>query len=126
MDIIKLSFAFLGLGMIVFVLRRLKEEYAVFASVAVGIIFFSVLVMLIDPFLELIDSIASLGEIDGYVETLLRALAISISCRVCAEICRDCGENAVALKIESLGRIGILILAMPILKTVLEMIGRLV
>ncbi len=55
-----------------------------------------------------------------YTALMLRGLAIGILCRICADICRDCGETTVAAGVESAGKLAILALAMPVLADIVE------
>lgn len=77
--------------------------------------------------------LASLGEIVGYLSDMgldessleytalmMRGLAIGVLCRICADVCRDCGEPTVASGVESAGKLAILALAMPVLADIVE------
>ena len=58
----------------------------------------------------------------GYGEIMLKGLGIAVLCRICSDICRDCGEPTAAAGVESAGKIGLLILALPAVGEVLEQV----
>jgi stage III sporulation protein AD len=57
---------------------------------------------------------------DEYMSVMLRALGICVLCRVCSDVCRDCGESTLASTVESAGKITMVLLAMPIVKQIIE------
>ena len=62
-------------------------------------------------------------ESDGVAKalgTMLKALGIALLSRFCADICRDCGEGTLAGAVESIGRIAIFALSVPVM---IEIIG---
>lgn len=61
-----------------------------------------------------------------YTSLMMRGLAIGVLCRICADVCRDCGEPTVASGVESAGKLAILALAMPVLADIVECVTRLV
>lgn len=126
MDIITLCFAFLGIALIIFFVRKTKEEFAPLISIAAAIVFFGVIIKLFAPIYEEIRLLCSFAHESAYISTLLKSLGIAGATRLCADICRDCGENAVANKLEAMGKIGIVALSLPFLKSVIEIINGLV
>ncbi len=61
------------------------------------------------------------GEGFGHAFSLmLKALGIALISRFCADICRDSGESTLAGGVESVGRIAIFSLCIPVLSDILE------
>jgi stage III sporulation protein AD len=58
---------------------------------------------------------------------MLKALGMALISKLCADVCRDTGESALASGVESVGKIAIFALAVPtfvkILELVFEMLG---
>lgn len=50
---------------------------------------------------------------------MLKALGIALISRFCADICRDCGENTLGNGIESVGRIAIFSLCLPVISDII-------
>ena len=68
---------------------------------------------LIGDVVALMRTLGDYGIVAEYTELMLKGLGITLLCRLCADICRDCGENTVALAVESAGKLGMVMLAMP-------------
>ena len=125
MDIFNTIFAFVGIAFIIFLMRRTKDEFALPAAIAAAVVFFGVVVTLFKPIYDVLLEISSLGA-SGYVSVMTRSLAIAGITRLCAEICRDCGEASIAGKIETIGKLALISLSLPLLKSILEIIQGLV
>lgn len=55
--------------------------------------------------------------------TMLKGLGVALLCRFCSDICIDCGEQTLASGVESVGRIVIFSLSLPMLTDILELAG---
>ena len=64
----------------------------------------------------LID-VSTVGE---YAVRMLKALGLAMLSGICADICRDCGENTVATGVETVGNLSIISLCIPLFS---ELIG---
>ena len=56
---------------------------------------------------------------------MLKALGMALVSKLCADVCRDSGEAALAGGVESAGRIAILLLCLPTFRKILELVGEL-
>ncbi len=56
----------------------------------------------------------------GYISVMVRGLGLCVVCRVCSDICRDCGQATLASAVEGAGKIGMILLAMPTVMEILE------
>ena len=61
-----------------------------------------------------------------YFVIAIKAVGIAFIAQFAAEILRDCGEGAIASKVEAAGKIFILSLAMPVMTSFLELCVRVV
>lgn len=121
MDIITVcAFSLVSLCVVVLV-RQLRQELVPLTVAAIGIILLGYLLLSLSPVLSFINDTAKKSGMGGYFGILVKALAIALSCQVCSEICRDCGETSLASKVELAGKIGIIILSLPILQQLLLM-----
>ncbi|HAN21094.1 MAG: hypothetical protein A2Y15_04965 [Clostridiales bacterium GWF2_36_10] len=121
MDILTVcAFSLVSLCVVVLV-RQLRQELVPLTVAAIGILMLGYLLVSLSPVLAFITDTAKQSGLGGYFSVLVKALAIALACQVCAEICRDCGENSLASKVELAGKIGIIILSLPILQQLLLM-----
>ena len=101
-------------------LRRMREEISACVRIgAVLLIFFAVLGS-IRQVLDAATAFMGSATLGGYAEPMIRAIGLAFLCRICADICRDCGESGLAGGIESAGKAGILLLCLPLVQRLLE------
>ena len=110
---------------VIFVLRGVSGNFAVFVKALAVVLLFGMVV------LELAGSISAVRELvsdfidgDSFVGTslsvMIKALGIALVGRICADICKECGENGLAQGVESVAGVVILSLALPILSEILD------
>ena len=56
-----------------------------------------------------------------YLEIIIKALAIAYVTQISSELCRDCGEVGIATGIETVGKIEIIILSLPLINNIVAM-----
>lgn len=116
-----------GIGLvstiIIIILRKQKPEIAVQVSIVTGIVIFMLLASRLTSIIELLDSYADRADIKPvYFTTVLKVTGIAYITEFGAEICRDAGEGSVASKIEMAGKVIIVLLAIPIITSLLDLI----
>jgi stage III sporulation protein AD len=117
-----------GIGIItaicIVVVGRLSGEYVAALRIGGALILFGLFLFLLDGAIDSMGEMLLGGEygdkIKDTLSTMLKALGIGLVCRFCEDICRDCGEGTLAGAVESVGRIAIFALSVPIM---LEIIG---
>ncbi len=65
------------------------------------------------------------GFSSAYTAPVLKCVGIGIAARIGSELCKDSGQSAVAASVEICGAICALYVALPLIKTLLRMIGEL-
>ncbi len=113
------AFALAATGAII-VLRQTRSELALVASATAGVIVFINILQGISPLLEFIKGSADDSGASSYFVLMLKALSISVCCRISSDICRDSGETALASKVEMAGKLSIVIISLPLVKQLLE------
>lgn len=117
----------IGIGIvaavIIIILRVQKPEIAVQASIVTGIVIFMLLASKLSAVVELLESFASRADIKPvYFTTVLKITGIAYITEFGAEVCKDAGEGAIASKIELAGKVTIVVLAVPIITSLLDLI----
>jgi stage III sporulation protein AD len=120
-------FQIVGLGVvatiIAIVLKTHRPEIAIQISLLTGIIILTVILGKIAAVVDLLNSYAQKVNIDlVYFSTLLKIIGIAYIAEFGAEVCRDAGEGAIASKVELAGKVIIIILAVPIITSLLDLI----
>lgn len=65
------------------------------------------------------------GFSSAYTAPVLKCVGIGIAARLGSELCKESGQSAVAASVEICGAVCALYVAMPLIKTLLKMIGEL-
>lgn len=120
--------AVLGIVGVLFCLQIKKEkpEYAVYLSMAAGVLIFGRMIGLLEQVIGDVKSIyAGLNLKASYLVTILRMIGITYIAEFSSNICKDAGYGTLASQIEIFGKLAILTLSMPIVLALIETIGEL-
>lgn len=121
MEIIKIAFMAILTVIFFALLRQIKPEIAPFVIIGGSIV---IIIMLSESLLGVTSEVDEMMSLTGIspenVSILLRALGICIVTQFTANICYDNSCSSVAAAVELAGRIGAIVIAMPMLKTVAE------
>ena len=60
-----------------------------------------------------------------YMQIILKTLAIAYMTQISGEMCRECGESSIAFGIETVGKIEIVVLSLPLINNIISMAGEL-
>ena len=106
-------------------MRKMGDEYRVCVSIFCVC---ALLIAIFPYFSELLAQILSFSKLSGTdIENftfLLKAVGIGYISQFSSDICADAGEHAIASKIEFAGRICILAMTVPVVSSLVEMIGK--
>lgn len=117
----------LGVGIctviISLVLKQYKSEFALLANVCGGLIIFLLVIdscqQIVDSFIYIQDSANMKVEI---VSPILKVIGIGYITEFTADLAEDSGNKTIAGKIVMGGKVAICLLALPIIKTLLNSI----
>lgn len=108
-------------------LRSTRPELSFAVTVAGCIILLLLILDLVKDSLSVFGSIAEGTGIDAaLIKTLLKMIGIGYLVEFSAGILSDFGQNSVADKLIFAGKIVVLVLAIPILESVLSLVGTLI
>jgi stage III sporulation protein AD len=111
---------------LVLVIRQEKPELAFQVSMVAGLIIFVLVVWKVVEVLNVLERLAVRADLNMvFLGTLLRIIGIAYIAEFGTQICRDAGEGALASKVELAGKVMILVLAVPIITTILDTVSRL-
>lgn len=101
---------------IIALLRQIRPELATISVALVGVLIFIYLLNGLSPFVAFLKNTAMETCNGGYFALMLKSLAISLCCRVSADVCRDCGESSLASRVELAGKVSIVIISIPVVE----------
>ena len=112
--------AFVALAAIV-LLKQIKPEFALLLKFAV------LLLLGFLVFFEVSDAVSeifSFGErvsIDSeMLKILLKALGLCLVAQIASDVCKDCGESALSTSVELVGKLSIVLMALPVATQLIE------
>lgn len=119
MDIVKIAAAGIITAMVYALVRQIKPEIAplvIMGGVCV------ILVSVAGRFLGVTETVDDMMELSGIkkenVEILIKAMGVCVVSQFAADICYDNSCSAIGSAVELAGRVGAVILAMPMLQSV--------
>jgi stage III sporulation protein AD len=103
------------------VLRSQAPQFAMLVALLAGVVLFANIVHNLQSVLDTLQGLASNAHVDaGFLATVLKIIGIAYIVEFAAQVARDAGEGALAGKIELAGKVGIVILAIPIVNDVVQ------
>lgn len=93
------------------ILGKLTGSVGVAVKLAGLALVFGGAAVFLGEIVEAMDGWGFSASVAEYTSLMLRALGIGVICRVCADICRDCGEGTVASAVEMAGKLAIILLS---------------
>jgi len=109
------------------IIKRTNPEISTVLTLAVCTVILGLSLKLyssVSEVLELVD----LGESfsSAYTAPVLKCVGIGITARLGSDLCKDSGQEALASSVEICGAVCALYVSLPLIKTMLQMIGELV
>lgn len=123
MDILQIVMVSIIASILFILLRDVNPTFAFFIIIVVGIMILASVISQIRLIFQVIQALGDQANVPGlYLETILRIIGIAYIAELGASITEDAGLQSVAKNIELAGRIFILLLAIPIITSVIEAI----
>lgn len=119
MELMKLALLCAACLLPVALLRKTNPEQALLLTAAILSVVLARGLRLAVPLLEEVQALFSRAGIDSaYTAVLLRTTAAALVTRLCADICRDGGSQALASAAEMAGSFAVLLISLPLLEAV--------
>lgn len=124
----EIIFKIIGLALIitiaVIVVKQVKPELAVLVGVAGSVVMFFYIIDMLEQVYGVFTFILDSTKLDSELFIiLLKIVGIGYLTEFGANICSDSGNSSVASKIMLAGKLAIFILAIPIIKNLIEIIA---
>lgn len=109
------------------ILKQKNPEYALALSLTAGVL---ILAMIISAAQPLFDRMHSLLDASGtkadYVQILFKSLGLCFITQIACDACKDLGETAIATKVETAGKMAVLMVSLPLFEEILRIAGQLI
>lgn len=101
-----------------------KSEYGIYVSLAVSLFLFLCMLSRLEIFVQTVKKIADYIKLDaGQMSILLKMAGVTYVAEFAFGICKDAGYQNIAVQIEIFTKLTILAIGMPVLLSLLELIG---
>jgi stage III sporulation protein AD len=114
-----------GIGLvatvIISVLRPHAPQFAMLVAILAGVALLYSVVGNMQSVIHTLSDLSATAKVDqGFLGTVLRIIGMAYIIEFAAQVARDADEGALAGKIELAGKVGIVVLAVPIITDVVE------
>ena len=124
MDIIKVGILGVAAVLMAIPLRKEKQEYSMFLSMAVCICIFIYILGKVETVINFAKKMQTFVAVDQtYITLILKMVGITYVAELAMNICKDAGYAAVGNQIELFAKLSILVLSIPVLTVFLETVG---
>lgn len=107
-------------------IKKGTPQLALLLTIAAGVVIFGVVVSFLPSTVTKIQSlINATGLNTEYGVVLLKSLGICFLCQFASDACKDAGQSSLAGKVELTGKLMIVILALPLVESILQTAGNL-
>lgn len=123
MDIIRIGLIGIIGVLIALPIKSYKAEYGIYIGMAACLL---ILTYSVNYFTQILTSMQSLDSYLGdnfkYLSVLFKAVGAAYVCEFCSGICKDAGYAGVAGQVETMGKMYILLIGMPVLFALMDSI----
>lgn len=114
-------------SIIAVLIGRYQPEYGIFATLGTGVVLLLLLISGLAPVLqELLALLDMNGLQSGYTSVLLKSLGLCYISQLAADTCCDAGQAAIASKVETAGKVAVLIVSLPLFRELLNIAVKLI
>ena len=106
-------------------IRHWKSDFLPIFRIAVLLLFAIPALSSATPLISFLRELTSSTTASEHGAPLLKALGIAVLVQWCSDVCRECGEGGIAGGVELIGKIEILLLALPLIREILSVAERL-
>ena len=126
MDIIRVGAMGVAAVFLAVPLKKEKQEYSLFLSIAVSICIFVYILTKMQIVLDFLKGLEAMLAVDSlYIGLVLKMVGITYVAEFAVNLCKDAGYTAVGGQIENFAKLSILVVSLPVLGTFMETIGKL-
>lgn len=101
-------------------LRRVKDEYALYISCALSLMCFTFVLNIAKPTLDYFEKVCSMTNYSEYLGVLIKTCTVGIICGFANEIACDCNEKGIGEKIILIGKCTIMLYVLPLIKELVD------
>lgn len=120
-DTFKICAVGIILALICVLIKNYRGEFLIPVRLAAVILICGAVMTLVSPIVKFLNNIMGQTLPLEYMEIILKTLAIAYMTQISSEMCKESGENSIAFGIETVGKIEIIILSLPLVNNIIAM-----
>ena len=102
------------------IMRAYNTSFLIPSKIAGIIVVYSLIIVFLSPLIQYFTSIiGNIISIDN-LKLMLKSISIAYITQITSDVCRDCGEQNLATGIDTVGKIEIIILALPLVDDIIK------
>ncbi len=122
-DILKLAAIAIVAAICAVVVKKNVQELGLVLALAAGVLILSQSLGAIESIRDLLETLAeTAGLAPAVLAPVIKTVGIAIITNVSAEVCRDAKEGGIAAFLETAGAACALLVALPLMRSVLDMV----
>ncbi|HLR22644.1 MAG TPA: stage III sporulation protein AD [Pseudogracilibacillus sp.] len=123
MDIVQIILIGIVATLLYIILKDIEPAFAYLLLLITSIFILVVVIQQIHIIIQMIQSLGNKAQINSvFIETILKIIGIAYITELGSNVMKDANLTSIAAKVELAGKIFILLLAVPIITTVVETI----
>lgn len=108
-------------AILVMITKQFKPEYSIPVLLGICLFLIGYLTTGLEEVLKFVQSLQREIPINNmYIKILFKLLSIAYICQIASNICEDLGYRSISFQIETIGKVSILLLSIPIIQSLLE------
>jgi stage III sporulation protein AD len=109
------------------VIRKNSPEFSLLVAIAVSMLAVYISAEIILEILDFLRETAAAANVpNAALAVVLKTVGVSIVTRIVADVCRDAGQSSASSGVEFMGAVTSVYIALPLFRTVLDMISGLI
>ncbi len=117
MSIIGIVAAGVCICVMILTVKGSRSDMGHVISIAATVFFAIAVIPYITEIVSSVQEFAKLSKTgEKFMVPVLKITGIAYICQIGTDLCRDCGENSIATRIEAAGKLGITVMMLPLAK----------
>ena len=125
MDIFKIFAAAILVLFLIMILRESKSTLVASLKCTAIVCFAAAAIVTYIPLYRQVLTMTSKTALAQYMPVLVRSLGVAVLTRICSDVCREGGEGGLAFCVETVGKLEMLIIALPLVEELISIVGKL-
>ncbi|MDO5305755.1 MAG: SpoIIIAC/SpoIIIAD family protein [bacterium] len=126
MIIFKIALIGIAGAVLTMITKQFKPEYSTLVLFAVCLFLVGYLTLGLGEVLSFVQVLQKKIPVSStYIKILFKLLAIAYVCQIASDLCEDLGYRSISFQIETIGKVSILLLSIPIIQSLLETVEKL-